>query len=193
LYDALLRDDVTLVTDGIERITAAGVRTADGTEHELDVLVYATGFRANECLWPMEVVGRHGQRVEELWAKDGPRAYLGTMLPGFPNLFMVYGPNMNPYGGLGVVNLEEMVVRYALTCMAELLLDGRRSVEPTDDAYWRWNGELDAREERKIYRDPRARSYYLNEHGRSATNCPFTGIEMWHRLRQPAWDDLVVS
>jgi 4-hydroxyacetophenone monooxygenase len=185
LYDALLTDDVTLVTDSIERITLTGIRTVDGVEHEVDVIVYATGFRANECLWPMEVRGRDGVHVEELWAKDGPRAYLGTMLPGFPNLFMVYGPNMNPYGGLGVVNLEEMVMRYTLTCIEHLVLAGARSVEPNEDAYWRWNDDLDRREERKIYRDERARSYYLNEHGRSATNCPFTGIEMWHRLRHP--------
>lgn len=192
LYDALLRDDVSLVTDGIDRITPAGIRTVDGVEHELDVIVFATGFRANECLWPMEVRGRDGLGVEELWSKDGPRAYLGTMLPGFPNLFMVYGPNMNPYGGLGVVNLEEMVVRFALQCLEHLVLSGRRTIEPSADAYWRWNEALDAREEHKIYRDPRARSYYQNEHGRSATNCPFTGIEMWHRLRHLDLGDLEV-
>jgi 4-hydroxyacetophenone monooxygenase len=192
LYDALLRANVSLVTDGIDRITPKGIRTVDGVEHELDVIVFATGFRANECLWPMEVRGRDGLAVEDLWSKDGPRAYLGTMLPGFPNLFMVYGPNMNPYGGLGVVNLEEMVMRYTLQCIEHLVLTGRRSIEPSEDAYWRWNAALDAREEHKIYRDPRARSYYQNEHGRSATNCPFTGTEMWHRLRHPDLDDLEV-
>jgi 4-hydroxyacetophenone monooxygenase len=192
LYDALLRDDVSLITDGIDRITETGIRTVDGVEHELDVIVFATGFRANEALWPMEVRGRDGKSVLDLWAKDGPRAYLGTMLPDFPNLFMIYGPNMNPYGGLGVVNLEEMVMRYTLACIDHLATTGARSIEPSEDAYWRWNGELDAREERKIYRDPRARSYYVNEHGRSATNCPFTGIEMWHTLRRPDHDDLIV-
>ncbi|HVU73615.1 MAG TPA: NAD(P)/FAD-dependent oxidoreductase [Mycobacteriales bacterium] len=190
-YDALLRDDVALVTEGIDRITETGIRTVDGTEHALDVIVFATGFRANEALWPMEVHGRDGKSVLDLWAKDGPRAYLGAMLPDFPNLFMVYGPNMNPYGGLGVVNLEEMVMRYTLACIEHLAATGARSIEPSEEAYWRWNGELDAREEMKIYRDPRARSYYVNEHGRSATNCPFTGIEMWHKLRHPDHDDLI--
>jgi 4-hydroxyacetophenone monooxygenase len=191
-YDALLRDDVTLVTGGIERITPTAVRSADGTEHELDVLVYATGFRANECLWPMEVRGRRGQAIEALWAKDGPRAYLGTVVPGFPNLFMVYGPNMNPYGGLGVVNFEEMTTRWILACIERLVVEDRRTLEVTEDAYWRWNGELDAREAQKIYRHPLARSYYVNEHGRSSVNCPFTGIEMWHRMRRPDPADLIV-
>ncbi len=193
LYDALLRDNVELVTEGIERITPAGVRTRDGVEHEVDVLVYATGFRANECLWPMEVIGRGGRSIQDLWSKDGPRAYLGTMAPGFPNLFMVYGPNMNPYGGLGVVNHQEMATRLLLDCVKEIIAGGKTTVEVTEQAYWRWNGELDARETFKIYKDPRASSYYTNEHGRSAVNCPFPGNEMWHKLRRPNFADLIVT
>ena len=192
-YDAILRDDVTLVTEGIERLTPTGVRTVDGVEHELDVLVYATGFHANQVLWPMEVRGRDGRTIESLWEKDGPRAYLGTVAPGFPNLFMVYGPNMNPYGGLGVVNFEEIATRWLLACIGRLLDEDARTIEVTESAYWRWNGELDAREEQKIYRHRLARSYYVNEHGRSSTNCPFTGIEMWHRMRRPEPADLLLG
>ncbi|CUU60017.1 4-hydroxyacetophenone monooxygenase [Parafrankia irregularis] len=193
LYDAIMRDDVTLVTDPIERITPTGVRTVDGTDHEVDVIVYATGFRANECLWPMDVIGRNGLSVHTLWQKDGPRAYIGTMLPGFPNLFLIYGPNMNPYGGLGVINHQEMVTRYLLDLAKELILTGKRTVEVTEEAYWRYNDQLDAREKHKIYMDPRANSYYRNDHGRSVTNCPFPGNEMWHRLRRPNHDDLVIG
>ncbi|ADP81921.1 flavin-containing monooxygenase [Pseudofrankia inefficax] len=192
MYDAIMRDDVTLVTEGIDRITPAGVRTVDGAEHEVDAIVYATGFRANECLWPMEVLGRDGRSVHDLWAKDGPRAYLGAMLPGFPNFFLIYGPNMNPYGGLGVVNHQEMVTRFLLDCVKEVLVTGKRSVEVTEAAYWDYNDQLDAREKYKIYKDERANSYYRNEHGRSVTNCPFPGNEMWHRLRHPNFDEVLV-
>jgi 4-hydroxyacetophenone monooxygenase len=193
LYDALLRDNVTLVDDGIDRVGARGIRTMNGTEHEVDVIVYATGFRANECLWPMEVRGRHGATVEDVWSEDGPRAYIGSMVPGFPNLFMIYGPNMNSYGGLSVINLQEMATRFALECIKRLIMDGKSSVDVIEGAYWRYNEQLDAREKRKIYTDPRARSYYMNEHGRSAVNCPFPGNEMWHRLRQPNFDDMTLS
>jgi 4-hydroxyacetophenone monooxygenase len=193
LYDAIMRDNVELVTEGIERITPAGVRTSGGVDHEVDVLVYATGFRANECLWPMEVIGRGGRSVQDLWSKDGPRAYLGAMVPGFPNLFMIYGPNMNPYGGLGVVNHQEMVARWLLACIEELIVSGKSAVDVTGRAYWRYNGELDERETYKIYKDPRASSYYTNAQGRSAVNCPFPGNEMWHRLRRPDFDDLIVT
>lgn len=192
LYDALLRDDVTLVTDGIEHITPNGIRTVDGTHHDLDILVYATGFKANECLWPMRVTGRDGRTAQQLWSVDGPRAYLGTMLPGFPNFFLVYGPNMNPYGGLGVVNHQEMATRFLLDCLKELVLRDKRSVDVTTEAYWRYNDQLDRRETFKIYKDPRASSYYRNEHGRSAVNCPFPGNEMWHRLRHPDFDDIIL-
>jgi 4-hydroxyacetophenone monooxygenase len=191
-YDALVRDDVTLVTDTIARITPTGIRTVDGAEQAVDVIVYATGFRANEFLWPMDLRGREGQTVDKLWAKDGPRAYLGSMLPGFPNFFMIYGPNTNPYGGLGVVNHEEMETRYLLDCVQHLVVHGKRSIEVTEEAYWRYNEELDRREELKIYSDPRVKSYYRNSHGRSATNAPFSGKEMWHRLRRPRYDDMVI-
>lgn len=192
-YDAILRPDVTLVSDGIDRIVASGIRTVDGVEHEADVIVYATGFKANECLWPMEIIGRDGRTVEELWAKDGPRAYIGTALPGFPNLFLVYGPNMNPYGGLGVVNHEEMATRFILGCLKTLVAEGHSWIDVSEDAYWRYNHELDVRETYKIYKDPRATSYYRNEFGRSATNCPFPGNEMWHRLRTPNLEDFAVG
>jgi 4-hydroxyacetophenone monooxygenase len=191
-YDAVLRDNVTLVTEDIAAVTPDGVSTRDGVEHQVDVIVYATGFRANECLWPMEVRGREGHRVEELWAQDGPRAYIGAMLPGFPNFFMIYGPNMNPYGGLGVINHEEMVTRFALQCMERLILGGKSSIDVTEEAYWRYNDELDQLEASRIYMDPRAKSYYQNEHGRSATNCPFPGTQMWHRLRRPNFDEMIV-
>jgi 4-hydroxyacetophenone monooxygenase len=192
LYHALLRDDVSLVDAPIERVTPTGIRTADGVDHQLDVIVYATGFKANECLWPMDVRGRDGRSVQDLWAKDGPRAYIGTMLPGFPNLFLIYGPNMNPYGGLGVVNHQEFATRFLLECLQELVLTDKRTAEVTEAAYLRYNDELDAREQFKIYKDPRARSYYRNEHGRSAVNCPFPGNEMWHRLRHPDFDDVIL-
>jgi 4-hydroxyacetophenone monooxygenase len=99
---------------------------------------------------------------------------------------------MNPYGGLGVVNHQEMATRLLLDCLKELLLTGKRTVEVTEEAYWRYNDQLDEREKFKIYKDPRANSYYRNDHGRSVTNCPFPGNEMWHRLRRPNYDDLIV-
>jgi 4-hydroxyacetophenone monooxygenase len=185
IYDALLLDDVTLVTDGIERIEPTGIVTSDGRTHPVDVIVYATGFKANDFLWPMEIRGRDGQRIEQLWQRDGARAYLGTMLPGFPNFFMVYGPNTNPTGGLNVVDVEEIVTRFALECIRGLIEGEASTVDVTADAYNRYNQELDRWEAGKTYKDPRADNYYTNEFGRSAANCPIDGGWMWSWLRSP--------
>ena len=184
VFDALLRDDLTLVSDRIERITPAGI-VAGGVEHPFDVIVFATGFKANEYLWPMEVRGRDGIRVEELWAKDGARAYLGAMLPGFPNLFMSYGPNTNNFGGFQVIDLLEIVTRFALQCIAGLIVSDRRSVEVTSEAYWLFNDELDREEKKLVYMDRRAQNYYKNEYGRSSVNGPIDIRRMWRWLRDP--------
>ena len=133
----------------------------------------------------MEVRGRDGQLIEQLWEKDGARAYLGTMLPGFPNLFMIYGPNTNATGGLGTFDFEEMVIRFALQCIEHLIIEGKQTVDVTVDGYWQYNNELDRHEALKIYTDPRANNYYKNEHGRSAANSPFDIRQMWAWLRRP--------
>ena len=184
VFDALARDDLTLISDRIEKITPAGI-VACGVEYPFDVIVFATGFKANEYLWPMEVRGRGGIRVEDLWAKDGARAYLGAMLPGFPNLFMSYGPNTNNFGGFQVIDLLEIVTRFALQCIAGLITSDKRSVEVTSEAYWRFNDELDREEKKMVYMDRRARNYYQTGSGRSSVNGPIDIRRMWRWLRDP--------
>jgi 4-hydroxyacetophenone monooxygenase len=185
IYAALMHDNVTLVSDPITRITPKGIEV-DGVEYPLDIIAYATGFRANDFLWPMEVRGRDGARIEDLWAKDGPRAYIGSMLPGFPNFFMAYGPNTNNFGGLQIIDLLEIEIRFALQCIAGLIEGDGQSVSVTPDAYWRFNEELDREERTMIYTDPRVFNYYKNEHGRSCVNGPIDYRRMWHWLRDPA-------
>ena len=186
VYDALLLDNTTLVTDGIVRLTQNSIVDGAGVQHPVDIIVLATGFRANDFLWPMDVHGRGGTPVQALWEKDGARAYLGSMLPGFPNLFMIYGPNTNPVSGAGNPAIHEFTTRFALRCMAHLILSGRRTIEPTFDAYQRYNDELDAAEASKVYVGSGVRNYYSNEFGRSATNSPFDARKSWEWLRDPS-------
>jgi 4-hydroxyacetophenone monooxygenase len=184
IYDALLRDNVSLMTDPIDRITPAGI-VSGGVEHELDIIAFATGFKANDYLWPMEVRGRGGVRLEDVWAKDGPRGYLGAMVPGFPNLFMCYGPNSNNFGGFTVVDLLELVAQFALRCIAGLIETNRHSVEVTEAGYWRFASILGEVEARMIYMDPRANNYYQHD-GRSCVNGPIDIRRMWRWLNDPA-------
>jgi 4-hydroxyacetophenone monooxygenase len=190
VLDAIQRDDVTLVTSGIRRITETGIEDGDGTQHDVDVIVYATGFHASEYMFPMKVTGARGQTLDDLWKVGGARAHRFCMYPGFPNLWSVYGPNTN--GGLGPGAFHELVTRYALECMERLILDGRRAIEPKREAYDRYNADVDERNAQRVWSDPRADSYYWTEHGRSVVMCPFTGPEIFDLLRHPAFDELEI-
>jgi len=183
---AIMRGDVTLVSEAIEELTPNGIRTADGVEHAVDAIVLATGFKANDFLGPMEVTGRGGQSIKELWEKDGARAYLGTMVPGFPNFFMLYGPNSNPTGAGSICQVEESTTKFIVECIAHLVVGGRKAVDVTEDAYWRYNREVDRAEELKVYSDRRVNNYYKNDFGRSAGNTPFDGRLFWSWLRSPS-------
>jgi len=185
VYDALLLDHVSLVSEGIDKVTETGITLKNGDECPVDVIALATGFKANDYLWPMEVRGRGGATVEELWAKDGARAYLGAMLPGFPNLFMLYGPNTNYNVGILAVHLAEVVTRFALECISSLITEKKRTVEVTADAYWQYNDVLDRAQASKVYMDRRVHSYYQNEFGRSATNGAIDARLLWEWLRDP--------
>ena len=188
-YDAIQQPNAELVTEGIERIEPGGVRTKDGKLHELDVLVLATGFRVDRFLRPMKVIGRDGVDLEDAW-KDRPKAYLSISIPGFPNLWSIYGPNTN--GGLGPGAFHELVTRYALECMERLILDDKKEIEAKEDAYRRYNQVVDEGNARKVWSDPRAHNYYWTEYGRSAVMCPFRPSEIWRMLRHPDFEDLIV-
>jgi len=190
ILDAIQRDNVTLVTSGIRRINRTGIEANDGTQHDVDIIVYATGFRANDFLYPMTITGRDGKTIEQLWAEDGARAYLGCMMPGFPNLWSLYGPNTN--GGLPVAQFHEMTTLYAMQCMERLILDDKRSIDVKEDAYWRYNRLVDKLNATKIWADPRAHNYWWTKHGRTASQIPFTGYEVRDFLLRPDFADLEV-
>jgi cation diffusion facilitator CzcD-associated flavoprotein CzcO len=114
-YPALVRPNVELVTHAIARIEPSGIRTADGRLHELDVIAYATGFETNSFLGPVEIVGRSGQALSEAW-RNGPEAYLGMSIAGFPNFFMLYGPNTN-LGHNSILLMLECQYDYVLQAM----------------------------------------------------------------------------
>ena len=112
---ALQRPNAELVTDAITAVTEAGIRTADGTEWEVDCIIWGTGFRTNDFMFPMEITGRDDSRLRDAW-EDGAHAHLGMTVPGFPSLFLMYGPNTNTSGGSIVFYLEAQAayIRQAL-------------------------------------------------------------------------------
>ncbi len=190
ILDTIQRDNVTLVVDGIRGVTEAGVETENGEVREVDAIVYATGFKATEYLFPMSITGRDGMTVEKLWSQTGAQGYVGAMIPGCPNLWTLYGPNSN--GGLLVPAFQEMETYYALKCIERLVLDGKKSIDVKEDAYRQYNEMIDERNQCMAWSDPRAQNYYWTRFGRSATQNPLTPLEMWNFLREPNFAHLDV-
>lgn len=164
-YPAMQKPGVHLVTDGIERIEARGVRTKDGTLHDLDVLVLATGFDGHAFLRPMEVVGEEGVALADAWSKSN-EAYRSVAVAGFPNFFMLVGPN-SPIGNFSVIQISELQVDYILQLL-DLLRDGRcRAVGPRQEASARFNAALREAMQGTVWVSG-CRSWYLDRNGNPA-------------------------
>ena len=180
----LKRDNVALITEPIAAITPKGVRTADGVEHEVDVLIYGTGFTASKFLTPMTVTGRDGVDLHTEWGGDA-RAYLGITVPGFPNLFCLYGPNTNIVINGSIVYFSECGVRYILGCI-KLVLEARAgALEVRREVHDEFNEAVDAENRMYAWGWSDVNSWYKNEHGRVAQNWPFTLLDYWKRTLQP--------
>jgi len=185
------RADVDLVTEGIVEITAHGVRTVDGVEHPADVIIYGTGFRASDFLMPMTVVGRDGVELHDRWKGDA-RAHLGVTLPGYPNLFLLYGPNTNIVVNGSITYFSECGVHYLLGCIHELLAGGTKALEPTDEAHEAFNQRVDAENLRMAWGVSSVNSWYKNATGRTAQNWPFSLLEYWQLTREPNLADFTL-
>ena len=181
---ALKRPNVHLVTTPIREITNDAVVDADGTVHQVDVIIYGTGFEASKFLTPMKVTGRDGADLHEQWAGDA-RAYLGVTVPGFPNLFCLYGPNTNIVINGSIIYFSECGVRYVLGCIREVLAGGHRSLEVRRDVHDAFNERVDAENARMSWGASDVPSWYKNEHGHVAQNWPFTLLEYWQRTLAP--------
>jgi 4-hydroxyacetophenone monooxygenase len=182
---ALKRENVELVTDAIAEVTPTGVRTADGTEHPVDLIVLATGFHANRFLWPMEILGRGGESLRVRWG-DEPRAYLGITVPGFPNFFCLYGPGTNLAHAGSIIFHSECQVRYVMGCIEALLrTEGARTMECRQDVFQAFNDRFDARHRTLVWSHPGMGSWYKNAAGKVLTTSPWLLVEYWGWTRAP--------
>ena len=182
------RDDVTLDGTPIMRIEADAVVTADAdgkeTRHEADVIIYATGFQASKFLTPMEVTGTGGQNLHEVWDGDA-RAYLGVVHPGFPNLFLCYGPNTNIVVNGSIIYFSECEVHYALGVIEMLLRDGLAAADCRQDVHDAYNVRIDEGNLKMAWGVSTVNSWYKAESGRVAQNWPFSLLEYWQQTRAP--------
>jgi cation diffusion facilitator CzcD-associated flavoprotein CzcO len=176
-YPALSNPNVELVTDRIEQVTAGAVRTRDGRERPADVLVLATGFQAHGFTAPMEVVGAGGRTLSEEWG-EVPRAYLGMSVPGFPNMFLLYGPNTN--GGAGsVVYTIEAGVGHVIEALGELDRADARRIEVRRQTAAEFDRELRAALTKTVWHTG-CTNWYVDENGNDPNQWPW----LWSTYRR---------
>jgi 4-hydroxyacetophenone monooxygenase len=196
-YRALTRDNVDLVTDGIARITPKGIETEDGSVYDVDVIITATGFEVVQYLYPAVYTGVGGVNIHDYWSKDGPRAYLSMMVPHFPNMFMLYGPNSQPLsGGTGLPVWYVVWAAYAAQCVVRMIEEGKSRVEVKESAYLRYNEALDVEAAKLLLLNEQGcpqKNYYVHENGRLQMNAPWYGPEFHRMCTNVDWDDLELT
>jgi 4-hydroxyacetophenone monooxygenase len=190
---ALTRSNVELVTDPIASIDSSGIVCESGARHDVDIIVFATGFHANRYLWPMEIIGRDGVVLSAQWG-DEPTAYLGITVPNFPNLFCLYGPGTNLAHGGSLIFHSECQVRYVMGCLTALLTGDRTTIECRRDVHDDYNRRMQAELDQMVWSHPSIKSsWYRNDAGRIYILSPWRLVDYWSWTRQPDLDDFVLS
>lgn len=189
----LRRDNVDLNREPIRRITPQAVQTEDGVLHEVDVIIYATGFRHTEVLWPMRVTGRDGTDLHTLWGTR-PYAYLGITVPRFPNFFLLYGPGAHLAHGGSLIFNSELEMRYIDACLAKLAGEGLHSIEPSAQAAAEWHRATQEAIAQTVWAHPSIKhSYFKNADGEIHTVSPWRLDEYWSAVREPDWSQFVIT
>ncbi len=189
-YPALRRSNVELVTSPIERITEKGIRTQDGQKRDLDAIVLATGFEAADIVCPFPLQGRNGRELSELW-KDGAEAYLGTTIAGFPNAFMIVGPNTG-LGHNSMIYMIESQIAYILSALQQASKDRIAAVEVRAEVQARYNQEIQRRLKGTVWSSGCV-SWYRTRSGKNTTLWPGFTFEYRFRTRRFSASDYLIE
>jgi cation diffusion facilitator CzcD-associated flavoprotein CzcO len=179
-YSTLERPNVELVTQGVRELTKRGVVAEDGTERPADVIVLSTGFESTQFLAPMEIQGQGGRDLNEVW-REGANAYLGMTVAGFPNLFVMYGPNTNLGSGSIIFQLESQMAYIADAVERLRRTGGRLSVRP--EVQQSFDSEMQSRLSTSVWQTG-CNNWYVDEHGRNTNNWPGFTLEYRRRTRR---------
>jgi cation diffusion facilitator CzcD-associated flavoprotein CzcO len=179
-YSTLERPNVELVTQGVRELTKSGVVAEDGTERPADVIVLSTGFESTRFLSPMEIRGRDGLDLNEAW-QEGANAYLGMAVAGFPNLFVMYGPNTNLGSGSIIFQLESQMAYIADAVERLRRSGGLLSVRP--EVQQAFDSEMQTRLSTSVWQTG-CNNWYVDEHGRNTNNWPGFTLEYRRRTRR---------
>ena len=184
-YDAIQQPNATLVTEAIEKIEKTGIRTRDGKLHELDVLVLATGFRVDRFMRPMNVIGRGGTALEDVW-RDGPYAYMAISVPEFPNFFMLNGPN-GPVGNISLIDIAEQQSSYIMQLVDKVRSGACTEISASQAAMERFDAERIEAAKATIWHSG-CNSWYLDARGVPAV-WPWTVERLSDEMAAPRFGD----
>ena len=189
----LTKDHVELLRDGVDHIEPRAVVGTDGRRYPADVLVYATGFRVNDMISSLKVVGRDGIDLQAAWGPR-PAAYLGITVPKFPNFFCLYGPGTNLASGGSLIFHSECEVRYVMQCLDLLIRTGAKTMEPRQDRHDDWYARSQAELETLVWSQPSIKhSFYKNAAGKVHSLSPWRLVDFWAWTRTPDPDDFVID
>jgi 4-hydroxyacetophenone monooxygenase len=179
-YTTLKRDNVELVTDPIAEVREDGIVTSAGNFYPVDMIVTATGFSVGPVLAPVDIRGRDGRNIRDIWGDDDPRAYYGITVPNFPNLFIMYGPNTNLAHGGSALFHTECQSNYALQGLRELIESGYQSMECRQNVHDSYNERVDDAHSKMVWAHGGVGSWYKNKKGRVFATTPWRMVDYWH-------------
>jgi len=191
--ETIKRDDVDLISDGVTGFAPSSVLTADGATHEADVVVLATGFQSARMLAPMDIQGRDGAQLRQVWQDDNPFAYLGVAVPKFPNFFIVGGPHTAGGHGGSAIFSAEVSISYIAQMIMRMAEERIGSIDVREDVTCEYNERVDAEHETLIWTHPGMTLWYKNAHGRVVANMPWRGVDFWQMCKEPDLADYVVT
>jgi 4-hydroxyacetophenone monooxygenase len=192
-FQALRRPNVELVDEAVVEVTEGDVRSTSGVSREVDVVVLATGFQATRVLHPMDIRGRSGRAIREVWRDDDASAYLGITVPDFPNLFLLSGPHTVLGHGGSYITIAEAQVRYIVDLLCTMIERDLGAVEVRQDVHDAYNDRVDSAHRQMVWSHPGMDSWYRNAAGRVVANLPWRIVDYWEMTRHAALDDYIVE
>ncbi len=187
-YEALQESNAELVTDHIERFEANGIRTQDGRLHEMDVIILATGFKAHNFMRPMHMIGENGITIDQAW-ENGAQAHRAIATPGFPNYFMLIGPN-SPIGNYSLITISELQMDYIMQLIDLWRSGSAHEIEPRVDATQRFNEDIKKSMAGTIWVTG-CKSWYIDKHGNPAM-WPWSFKRFRKEMAQPQLDEFEI-
>jgi 4-hydroxyacetophenone monooxygenase len=192
-YPTLRRDNVHLIAEGVDHVTSTGIVDSSGATTDFDVIILATGFQAGNLLSPIDIRGRTGTALRDVWGTDNPKAYLGITVPDYPNMFMLVGPNTFVAHGGSIIFQAECEMRYVTDCLVKMIENNIASVEVRADIHDDYNERVDEEHNELVWAHAGLHSWYRNAQGRVFSPMPWRFVDYWEMTHDFDQSEYVVT